>query len=461
MKPMVFLSILPTFLLAGVLIFTGCERFSEGATPAKSSEAATSRDPAPARKDPEAKPEVRRASQEGRKTEPESTEPPVLVRLGSFLRGPISSLLRVHADLEAVDRANVYPELSGVVKEILHREGDEVKKGEPVVQLEDRERQLALEAKKILWEQAKSKVRLAELSAQELGETVKTKALGIEKAQLEFERVAELFGSSENQGGIISKEGYDTKRIAFEEAKVQHQAASIQAEKAQVDYSLSVQNEKQAKVDLDTAEYLLSRTVLSSPVGGSLTFLELKPGELVGPSTKAFSVMSSDKLEARLYVPQKELGRLARGQLVDIRCEVFPDKAFQGRIDVINPVVDPEKGMVRVIVKVEDPRAKGFLRPGMFVSGEVVLEIRENALLIPKKAVLYENKDPIIFLAQDGVARRYVVEQGFSSKDFIEALALIDASGAPLEEFPEQGALILMGHNNLKDGARVKAESGS
>ncbi len=461
MKPLLSRCCLAALLPAAGLWFSGCERFSEGATPAKSSEAATSRDPAPARKDSEARPEVRRAGQEGTKPMPESSEPPVLVRLGSFGRGPISSLLRVHADLEAVDRATVYPELSGIVKEILHREGDEVKKGEPVVRLEDRERQLAVEAKKILWEQAKAKVRLAELSAKELGETVKSKALEMEKAQLEFERVAELFGSSENQGGIISKEGYDTKRIALEEAKVQAQTASIQAEKAQVDYSLSVQNERQAKVDLDTAEYLLSRTVLSSPVGGNLTFLELKPGELVGPNTKAFSIMSGDKLESRLYVPQRELGRLARGQLVDIRCEVFPDRAFQGRIEVINPVVDPEKGMVRVIVKVEDPKAKGFLRPGMFVSGEVILETRENALLIPKKAVLYENKDPIIFLAQDGVARRYVVEQGFSSKDFIEVRALIGAGGAPLEEIPEQGALILMGHNNLKDGARVKADSGS
>ena len=89
---------------------------------------------------------------------------------------------------------------------------------------------------------------------------------------------------------------------------------------------------------------------------------------------------------------------------------------------------------------------------------EVVLETRENALLVSKKAILHENQEPIVYLVQDGIARRYVLEPGFSSQESTEVRALIGSDGTPLESIPEENSLVVLGNSKLKDGSRVEIE---
>ena len=165
-------------------------------------------------------------------------------------------------------------------------------------------------------------------------------------------------------------------------------------------------------------------------------------------------MVNNDRLEVKLFVPQRELPQLKRGQRVVIVCQVFEGKTFEGHVDVINTVVDDE-GMVRVIVTVSDP--SGFLKPGMFINGEILLETHENALLVPKRAILYENQDAIVYLVQDRIARRYVIREGLAMSDAIEVLALVGRDGEVLKDVPEKGSLVLMGQNNLKDGSRVES----
>lgn len=386
-----------------------------------------------------------------------NADPPIPVHAGSFLRRDISSTLKVHAKLEAVERADVYPEISGVVAEVRYREGDRVSRGDEVVVLRDEDLRLTAETKKALWEQSQSRVELAKFSAQEKAKEVETKRLLAEKARTEYERFQPLYGEGAVEvDKVISKEDLEAKRYAHEEAKIAYETARIEEEKARIDHTLAVQTERQVHLEYQSALYQHSRTRLSSPVDGAITFLELKPGELVGSTRLAFKVVNNDRLEVKLFVPQKELPLLKRGQRVRIVCQVFDGETFEGRVDVINPVVD-EEGMVRVIVAVSDP--SGFLKPGMFINGEIVLETHENALLAPKRAILYENRDAVVYLVRDGIARRYVVREGFSSSDAIEVLALLGVDGEVLKEIPEEGALVLMGQNNLKDGSRVAPSS--
>ena len=390
----------------------------------------------------------------GRESEADGT-PPVPVHAGSFLRRDISSTLKVYAKLEAVERADVYPEISGVVKEVRRREGDRVAKGDVVVLLQDEELRLTAETKKALWGQHKSRIELADLSAQEQARTVEIKRLLAEKAGAEFERFEPLYREGAVEvDKVISKEELEAKRYAYEEAKIAYETARIQERKAIIDHTLAVQMERQSELEHQSALYQHSRTRLVSPIDGAITFLELKPGELLSSTRLAFKVVNNDRLEVKLFVPQRELPQLKRGQRVVIVCQVFEGKTFEGHVDVINTVVDDE-GMVRVIVTVSDP--SGFLKPGMFINGEILLETHENALLVPKRAILYENQDAVVYLVQDRIARRYVIREGLAISDAIEVLALVGRDGEVLKDVPEKGSLVLMGQNNLKDGSRVES----
>jgi membrane fusion protein (multidrug efflux system) len=389
------------------------------------------------------------AAAEGKEDEP---APLVLVRLGKFERGAISSRLAVSADLEAVQRADVPTEVTGIVRSVLHREGDLVKKGEPVIQLVDDPVRLQTEQKRILAAQAKAKIAQADVARRESREIVKQKELLLAKALAEYERIRAL--ADDSATGVFSREEAEVKRYAFAQAQIDHQTSVILTEKYDLEHSQAIESEKLATVDRQTAEYGLSQTTLRSPIDGAISYLTVKPGETLTLGSKAFSVVDSSRLEARLQVPQKELGRLRAGLLVRISCEVFPDKEFDGVVEVINPVIDKAFGFVGLIVGVKDN--SGFLRPGMFVSGEIILDTRQEALLVSKKAVSYDNEEPVIFLVRDAVAHRYVVKPGYSTKTQIEVLGLVGADGAAAD--PMDGELVEIGHSNLKEGTKVSVE---
>jgi multidrug efflux pump subunit AcrA (membrane-fusion protein) len=390
------------------------------------------------------------ASQLGGADDGEETK--VLVKLGEFVRGDISSKLRVSADLDAVAKADVFPEIPGVIREVLHREGDRVEKGEPVVRLVDESLKLAVDTKRILADQAKTKVALADVAKREGEEIVRQKDLLKKKATDEYERIRQL--AEEGGGGLISREEADTKRYAFEQASIDYATALLQKEKYALEHSQTVESEKLAQVELKTAEYNLSQTVLRSPISGAMSYLLVKPGEMVSVSTRVFTVVQVENLEARLHAPQYELARIRPGLEVQITCDVFPDKGFQGHIEVVNPVVDKVEGTVQVLVGISDPL--GFLKPGLFISGEILLDTRRNAVLVPKKAVSYVNEEPVIFLVKDGVAHSYVVRRGYSDRDTIEVLGLTAMDGSSGD--PADGSLVLVGHNNLKEGSKVEVE---
>jgi RND family efflux transporter MFP subunit len=375
----------------------------------------------------------------------------VLVRLGDFQRGDISSRLAVAADLEAVEAASVFPQISGVIREVRCREGDPVEKDAPVILLIDDDLRLALETKEILLAQAKTKVEQAKLAVREAEGTVAQKRLLLEKAEAEYDRLLKL---AEGSKGAISLEETEAKRYDRDQARMELTAALLQVEKLALEEAQAGEGLRTAEVEVKTAAYNLSRAEVRSPIRGVVSRLDLKVGETVSSTALAFSVVNLERLEARLHVPQRDLARLRLRQEVRITCDVFPQEEFRGGVEVINPVIEKESGTVRVTVGVSDP--SGLLKPGMFINGEIILDTRPNALLVPKRAVIYENQEPVIFLAVEGIARRCTVRPGYSSKDHIEVLGLTGAGGETT--LAESGRLVLVGQNNLKEGSLVEIE---
>ena len=389
-------------------------------------------------------------------------ETAVLVRTGTFERRTIDAVLKVHAELWPLESADVLPETTGVIGQVFKREGDPVRTGEVVIQLDDEKLALATEMKKALWEQAQSQVTLAELVVRESDALVETKAVLAEKASVEYERMKQLFEGvgDDSLEGVISKELYDEKRYAHEGAGLDHKTAKIQAEKARVDLEVARQSERQAEIDYRTAVYEQGLKKLKSPIDGHVTFLEKKRGELVSTSEKVFSVVNDRKLEAKLFVPQSKLPDLEVGQRVKIECEVFEGRQFEGRLEVINPVVDRENGMVRVFVGISDEEALAFLRPGMFVSGEIVLKTREDALMVSKRAILFENQQSVIYLVEGDRARRYAVQSDpdFEDLTHVEVRGLLGVDGSYVDPIPSNPAVVLMGQRNLKEGTLVELD---
>lgn len=297
-------------------------------------------------------------------------------------RGGIESVLRFSTNLEAENEVEVFAEASRQVTQLLVEEGDYVRKGQTLVRLQSEEQQTALDR-------------------------VKSQ---LDKAQRDFDRQKRLFEQE-----LISEQAYSEATYDLE-----------QLELAQAD-----------------AERELSYTIVRAPISGVITERLVSLGDHVQASTRLFNIVDFDSIVARIYVPEKEMSRLAIGKKARLLAQAR-DSIEVGSIERIAPVVDSRSGTVKVTLDV--PRSAG-LRPGMYVEVELVTETDPDALLVPKRSLVYDEDQIYVFRVTDDLTvERLLIEPTIEQRDFVK-----------VESVLAQGdQIVVAGQAGLKDGAKVR-----
>jgi membrane fusion protein (multidrug efflux system) len=180
-----------------------------------------------------------------------------------------------------------------------------------------------------------------------------------------------------------------------------------------------------------------------APFGGRITVRKVQTGQQVKPGDELFTLADFDPLVARIFLPEREVLDLAVGQPVRLALRAREETRFSGRIRQISPVVDTASGTVKVTVEAVRPPAS--VRPGAFVTVEVLRETRANAVLVPRPAVIRELQETFVFVAEGKVARKRVVNVGLEEGDRLEIRAGLEAG--------EQ--VITAGQGGLKDQAPI------
>lgn len=311
------------------------------------------------------------------------TEQRVPVRVVRPFRGEIAESIRTSGTLEADREADVYAKLAGLCQRVFVEEGDQVSAGEVLAKLEDEELRL-------VYEQARAR---------------------LEKARADYERADQLY-----KEGLASQQAY--------------QDASVQLRLAQA--------------DTDLARKRLEDTSIVSPLAGLVTQRKIKPGDLVTTTQALFHVVDLDPLRVDVYVPERDYFRIRQGQPVSLTVDSFPGATFHSSVERLNPVIDTASGMAKVTVVVQNPDHR--LRPGMFARVQIVTEVRREALLVPKEAVLLRGEQNFVFVVRDDVAREIPVETGFREADRVEVLKGL----TPEDQVVVQGQLRLQNETRVR-----------
>ncbi|HEU4402018.1 MAG TPA: efflux RND transporter periplasmic adaptor subunit [Candidatus Polarisedimenticolia bacterium] len=270
-------------------------------------------------------------------------------------------------------------------------------------------------------------------------------------------RVAELLveeGQHVGRGQVLAQLVKDDAEIFFRKAQLRATNAKLASERAQkvVDDDL-MSREAFDKVSLDNqvaqqelaeAQWRLDKTTIRAPFGGRVTDRSVKIGQHVRPGDTLFTVSDFDPLIARIYLPEKEILGLQEGREVRITLKAEESTRFRGRIRQISPVVDTTTGTVKVTVEAIAPPAE--VRPGSFVTIDVVRETHPRALLLPREAVIRELQESYVFIVNGEKAEKRSVSLGLEEGGRIEALSGVRAG--------EQ--VIVAGQGSLKQGSAVK-----
>ena len=292
--------------------------------------------------------------------EQEDDRPAIPVEVASAKSGEISAYLVGTATLEAEDEAMVVSKSGGIVAQILVEEGNYVKAGQKLAQLDDD--RLALELDR------------AEASLQKLAR--------------EFERNEEL-----HEKQLVSTEEYERVRSEYEAQKAARDLARLNRE----------------------------HTTVVAPISGVVSERLIKVGNMVQAYEPTFRITDFDPLLAIMHVPERELNKLRVGHRAALRVDAYPGETFVGRIERISPVLDAGTGTFKVTVEVRDRSLR--LKPGMFTRIRIVHDTHAETLLVPKEAVLAEDDESTVFVIRDSMVFRQTVETGYEDESFVEILA--------------------------------------
>jgi RND family efflux transporter MFP subunit len=288
------------------------------------------------------------------------------------------------ATLEADERATIVFQTTGVVLEVLAEEGDFVEKGAVLARLETDRYRL---------EVARAEAELMRL-------------------ETDFNRKKELFGRD-----LISAEN-------FEQVRANYKAQTAAYELAQLD---------------------LYYTEVRAPFAGFISERLVRAGNLVPNLEPVFRITSYDPLLAVLHVPERELSVLRKGLPVSVAVDAWPGLSFEGEVTRISPVIDPATGTFRVTAEIVDAGDK--LKPGLFGRVQVLYDFHENAVVIPRSAVISEDDQNHVFIvADDGIASRRAIELGYEKDGLVEIVSGLEAG--------EQ--VVTAGKGSLSNGTTVE-----
>ncbi len=318
--------------------------------------------------------------------EKKSPKAPV-VEVAAVEQSTVSCRLELSGTVEAYRVARLASPAEGPVENIHVREGDRVETGAKLVLIGRRQGAEALI-----------------ISLQE----------ELKKEKDELRRIRELVVSE-----ALAEEELDQAKATYENIRAQ----LIQARESAGDYTIT------------------------APWHGVVSRLEVKEGEFVAPRTVLMEMYDPGSLVIRAAVPERYAVEISPDMRVNIRLDAYPQKSVNGRITRIYPYLD-SRMRTRTMEIVPDKPLD--LLPGMFARLQIVLEEQDDAVMVPKEAIVSTPQGESVFVVQEGKAEQRGVETGIEEEKQTQILSGVGAGDK----------VVVAGNQKLKSGTVVRLAKG-
>jgi RND family efflux transporter MFP subunit len=205
----------------------------------------------------------------------------------------------------------------------------------------------------------------------------------------------------------------------------------------------------QAEVTLRERQLELERATVRAPFPGRIANLEVVEGQHLSPGGELMTVVDLDPIKVEVQVLEAEVGYLQEGRRASVTFAAFPGETFNGRIETINPVVDPDTRTARVTVMLRN--SDGRIKPGMYARISLEAQNFPDRILVPRSSILERDRRTMLFVLEDGRAKWRYVTQGLESDLLVEIVANEETS------MVEPGEIVLTnGHFYLVHDAVVR-----
>ncbi len=239
--------------------------------------------------------------------------------------------------------------------------------------------------------------------------------------------------------------------------------AEVRAERERIARSRSGLDQRE--VALRQAELQLQRSGVTAPFSGRIANVEVVEGQYVSAATQLMTIVDLDPIKVEVQVLEAELGTLAQGRRADVAFAAYPGEEFVGRIETINPVVDPESRTGRVTVLL--PNRDHRIKPGMYAEVSLDAQALPDRILVPRAAILERGEGrrrQMLFVyeadASGGLAKWRYVTTGRENDTYVEITEGDEGMVAPGEVVLVDGHHYLAHDTPIRLVESVAAEGG-
>lgn len=373
------------------------------------------------------------------------------VQVDKVQRGDIKSFLTVSGLVEPKETVRVYAKTVGQAKELLVQEGDEVKKGDILVRMDDEQIRLQVAQAKATLDSAQASLEKVQAGArpQEISQAeaaMRQAKINLDSAEENYLRMEKLFSE-----GAVSEQQYDQAKGQYEIAESQYQSANesyklVMEGASQPDIRVVEAQVRQAQSALEIAQSQLNNSIVKAPINGKVTAVSVKTGELVSSAVPLLSILDVSELYIKAGISEKDIASIQIGQEAEILIDAFPQEKFYGEVTSRGVMVDPTSKSMEIKIKIIEPHVD--IPPGVFARADIMIENKPDALIIPSTALTRKTQGLYVYVLND-------------DRDMVEKRAIVtgmiqDNQVEVVEGLQENEVVVILGNIDLEEGNQVR-----
>ena len=364
-------------------------------------------------------------------------------------RGSLEHRLHLTGSIVAEATVDVFSKVSGILEKIKVNQGDKVEAGQIIamVETEEKEAELqedraALDVLRARWAQMETGARPEEIAQAE--QLVRQTKASWETSLDNYRRLEKL-----KERNFISQQRLDEAmlKVTLNEAEyssAREKLTLLKKGARQEDRDALLAQIRQAEATVRLAEMQLKNTTIRAPIDGIVSKRFVDQGTLVSKTTPIVRIVAMHRVKAVVQVVESELAQLRCGAVADISVDAYREEIFKGTVTCISPTVDAETRTADMEIQVDNRDYR--LKPGMFARVNLVVQRRDDVLLLSKDSLLRESGSAMAFIHDSGRASLREVTLGLEGEQFVEVL----------KGLQEGDEVIVAGHYELRDGMPVK-----
>jgi HlyD family secretion protein len=341
----------------------------------------------------------------------------VPVRADTAALGNITASIATNGKVEPLNNFEAHAPAPTTVRKVLVHEGDKVKAGQLLVQLED------VNARA---EQAKAEASLkgaeSEIQAAQTGATSNTAQLDKARAEVESARRNLEALQRLQQNGAASAAEVQSAQTRLDTAQADLRALQSKANPraAQTDVARARAQQDEARAALTAAGEMIRDTNIRAPRAGVVYSLPVHNGQFVQAGDLIVAVADLSEVQVRAFVDEPEIGKLSPGQRVNVTWDAIPGRVWEGKLTRVPTSITQvgARNVGQIVTTVENSDLK--LLPNVNVSVNVITAERDNVITVPREAVHQHGGANHVYEVANGKLNERDVKMGISNLTRIE-----------------------------------------